>query len=124
MAIDINVISINVNGVDSWLDYADILQEIADEVDAFRQNYRDKLSQEQKKNLRYYSKKIRKYARDDIATITAIEKLVELDAELAQLKDAVKKVDSFLTNVANTKKAISGLAEIVGFIINIIDLAA
>lgn len=124
MAIDINAISINVNGLDDWFDYAEVLQELADEVDAFRQNNRDKLSNEQKKSLRFYAKKIRKYASDDIATIAAIEKLEELDTELTQLKDAVKKIDGFLAAVTNTKKAISGLAEIVGVIVNIIDLVA
>ena len=124
MAINLNAISINVQGLDTWLDYAEVLQELADEADAFRQNNRDKLNSEQKKTLRFYSKKIRKYASDDIATIAAIEKLEELDTELTQLKDAIKKVDGFLADLTNANKAISGLAEVVGVIVNIIDFVA
>jgi hypothetical protein len=111
--------SINMNGVDTWFEYADICQEIADKLDAFRRNNRGDLNQAQRNNLRFYAEKIREYARD-IATIKAIDLLTVLNPQLEKLKDAIKKVDDLLLDVNNTKKIISGIADVFNIIVKIL----
>lgn len=119
MAVDIKVISININGVDTWFEYGDILQELADKVDAFRRNYRDALLPEQRDKFRDYSERIRDNA-TQIATIGAIELLTQLEQQLTQLKNLTKTIDELINDITNMQEVILGLAEVVNLTLNIL----
>lgn len=113
--------TINTNGVDTLFKYGDMLQELANKVDAFRRNYRDTLSSEQRDKLRDYSERIRQNA-NQIAIFAAIELLTRLESQLTQLKNLTKKVDELMNNIKNLQEVISGLAEIAQLTLNILSL--
>jgi hypothetical protein len=119
MTVDINSISINTEGLETGFDYADMLQELADEVDAFRNTYRDKLTQQQRDRLRSFASRIREEAAR-FAVIIAIELLEQLEPELNKIRLETRKLDDLLTDIKNTKAIISGLAEIIGVLVNIL----
>lgn len=121
MVVDINSISINVEGDFTPLDYADMLQELADEIDIFRRTYRNKLSREKKDQLRCRAEFIRDSA-VEISNIAGIEMLEGLDEKLKELKNITKELDNFLTRVENIRGIISALADIFNLINNILRL--
>ena len=58
------------------------------------------------------------------AYVAAIEKLENLQPELTELKDAIAKVDGFLTEVRHMREIISGLAEIASITTNILSFVS
>lgn len=123
MAIDIRTMSINVKGIDNWFDYADVLQELADEVTNYQRTYRDSLSTEQKNNLRAYANQIRDNA-ENLATKAAILKLENHQTELSQLKSAIAETDNFLTEVKNAQQVVATLAKVIDITVDILKFAA
>lgn len=124
MTVDLNSLSINTDksGFDSLFDYSDMLQELADELDAFRNIYRSQLSSSQRNRLRSDTNKIRQGARD-LATITAIELLTTLNSELDELRGITQKIDGLITDIQKAQDVISGVAEVVDLITNILKVA-
>ncbi|NES20857.1 MAG: hypothetical protein F6K41_18465 [Symploca sp. SIO3E6] len=125
MSVDVNNISINIapEGFDGWLDYADMLQELADELDAFRNCHRSSLQSAQRNRLRLETNEIRQKARA-IATISAINTLQNFEQDLASLREITGKIDKFIKKVENVQAIISGIGEIMGVITNILTLVA
>jgi hypothetical protein len=123
MAVDIDRISINTdpNGFDSWLDYADMLQELADELDAFRNVHRNRLEKSQRNNIRFGANRLRQEART-IATLSAIKVLEDAKHELEKLRAATGKMDELIQDINNAKDIISGIGEIFNVISNILTL--
>jgi hypothetical protein len=121
MAVDLKRISINTasQGFHDWLDYADMLQELADEVYAFLNTHRDVLDSSQKAYLRSTSDELRQLARK-IATIAAINILQDFQDELKILRAETQKIDNLVIDINNTKVIISGLAKILTVITGIL----
>ncbi len=123
MAINLNLLSINVKEVDTWFECAEMLKLLADKVDIFRQNFRGILNQRQRDKLRSFSQSLRDKS-VDITTISAISFLETPDSELRQLKQAISQIDQLLNDIINTLSIISGLANILGLITNILAFPA
>jgi DNA anti-recombination protein RmuC len=122
VAVNINAISINTDpsGFDSLFDYADMLRELAEEVDAFRNTYRDQLK-EQRDQLREYADRISEDA-SRLAVNVAIGVLTTLQPQLEQIRSETRKLDDFLTDVKNAQAIISGLATTIGLLGNILSI--
>jgi methyl-accepting chemotaxis protein len=123
VAVDIKVISINTdsNGFDNLFDYADMLQELADEVAAFRNTHRDGLNVQERDQLRSFASQIRAGA-VTLAVAVSIQKINELQPDLDKIRSETSKLDNFLTNIANVKAIISGLARTINLLGNILSL--
>lgn len=113
--------AINFDGVNSWLDYSDKIQELADEVKRFRNNFSLKLSQEQRNTLKGHEEKLGNYARE-IATIVGTELLTQLQPQLDVLKAGIEKADGFLQNFNSAKDAISAITEVFTALTNVLRL--
>ena len=112
MAIDINTISINLNGLNDWSDYKDVLQELAQEITNYRLIYKGTLSTKEKDRLRKDAREIRLLAQRIEEELTD-RKLEDLQSELTQLESAIERADSFLTDVENAKDAINAVAKVI-----------
>ena len=109
--------AIDMKNMNNGLDYAKNMQKLADEVTIYAEQYLDNFNEDKLENT---VATIRHNARE-IATIAAIEMLESLKPELTKLKDAIAKVDGFLTEVRHMREIISGLAEIASITTNILN---
>ena len=113
--------TIDFNGVDSWLDYSDKLQELADGVKGFRNNFRPQLSQGERDTLKVYEERLRGDART-IATIVGTHILTRLKPQLDILRAGIERADGFLQSFNNAKNAILAITEVFTAVTNIIAL--
>jgi hypothetical protein len=123
VAVDINAISINTDpsGFDNLFDYADMLRELAEEVDAFRNTYRSRLTVPERDRLRDYADRMSEDARR-LAVNVAVNVLNQLQPELDRIRSETRKLDDFLTDFKNTQAIISGLANTIGLLVNILSI--
>ncbi|MEH2362688.1 hypothetical protein [Nostoc sp.] len=103
--------AIDSDGVDSLFEYPKKIQELAEEVKKFRNNFRPQLSQEQRDTLKDYEEHLRDNA-NIISTGAGIDLLTRLQPQLDVLKEGIKKADSLLQEIDATKDFISGTAKI------------
>ena len=113
--------AIDFDGVDSWLDYSDKIQELADNVKRYRNNNRPQLSQEERDKLKVTEEGLRGNART-IATIVGTDLLTQLQPQLDVLKAGIKKADGFLQSFNTAKDAILAITEVFTAVTNIIAL--
>ncbi|NEU81970.1 hypothetical protein [Nostoc sp. UIC 10630] len=113
--------AINFDGVNSWLDYSDKIQKLADEVKRFINNFRSQLSQKERDMLKDYEERLRVDART-IATIVANDLLTRLQPQLDALKAGIEKADGFLQSFNTVKDAILAITEVFTALTNVLDL--
>lgn len=140
MAINPNEISINVDGIDTVFDFADMWKELAEELQEFRNLNRASLSDRVSADLldtlpegrkrilgssptqKDFLREVANYILDEQQKLrerAAIISLEDLESQLEPIKDATKKIDQLVTDINNAEQIITEVSRVVGFIANV-----
>ncbi|MBE9002058.1 hypothetical protein IQ274_28605 [Nostoc sp. LEGE 12447] len=111
----------NIDNIDLWFEYSDLLLDIADEVDSFRRRHRNVLTTQQKEKLKFYSSKIRSDART-WATVAGESLLSRLEPQLTELKTEVKKIEDLQFEITNAASIILEIAKVIDIVTKVFQL--
>ena len=114
-----NIDNVDLDNIDLWFEYSDLLLDLADAIDIYRR--RVGLNSQQKNQLNFYAIQLRGEA-VTWATIGGQNLLTSLLPQLNLLKVEIKKIDAFIQDIKNVGDFISAISKSIDVVTNILKL--